>query len=668
MENKPLVHFDNVVVQNNPRENLRVNQLNNVIVLNPKQRTFTIDFTATDVAFPERAYFSYRLIGYQEDWIKTTHSEIQFINVPHGNYVLELRVVDGLRTSSASMSLHLEPFWWQTIAAQFFFGACLLLITWWAWYVYTRHRNLRRNLELEHNEREKIAVMSQMRSQFFANISHEFRTPLTLISGPIEDRIKLEKDPSEQHALNKVLDQTKRMLKLVNELLDLSKLESGRLPLKPKAGDIMQYVQSIAESFNNMAAEKELKYSVDIKPKCVYLEFDPEQVTKLVVNLTANAIKFCPVAGNVSLEFGYDDQLQKFRIDVYNDGEAIPEGELSMIFDPFYRASNAQTQGSGIGLALVKELVENMNGTIDAFSDALNGNRFRVLLPLSPAKGFEFQSNCEPTMGSTSRASSSTGQVETSAYQLLIIDDDEEIRNYVSDVFTGAEQPITAANSELGFKLAVEIIPDLIICDVMMPGPGGIAFCERLKSDPRTDHIPIILLTAKAELADRMDGLRAGADDYITKPFSSEELRIKVNNLINQRNQLKIRFGKHIQSTYKDLPMKSSDERFLEKAISIVHEQIGNSEFDVTQFSSSMNLSRTHLHKKLKVITGQSPSEFIRNLRLQTSAKLLAAGTDQVSVISYETGFNNLSYFTRVFRAKYGVSPTEYKRNSLMKS
>ena len=216
--------------------------------------------------------------------------------------------------------------------------------------------------------------------------------------------------------------------------------------------------------------------------------------------------------------------------------------------------------------------------------------------------------------------------------------------------------------------MAVDIIPDLIICDVMMPGSDGIACCERLKSDPRTDHIPIILLTAKAELADRMDGLRAGADDYITKPFSSEELRIKVNNLINQRNQLKIRFGRHIQSSYKDLPMKSSDARFLEKAISIVHEQIGNSEFDITQFSSSMNLSRTHLHKKLKVITDQSPSEFVRNLRLQRAAQLLAAETDQVSVIAYDTGFNNLSYFTRMFKAKYGVSPTEYKRQSFAKT
>ena len=396
-ENKPLVHFDNVVVQNNPRENLSVNRLHNVIVLNPGQRTFTIDFAATDLAFPERTYFSYRLIGYHEDWINTTHSEIQFINVPHGDYTLELRVVDGLRTRYTSMSLRLEPFWWQTIVARVLFGAVLLLITWWAWYIYTRHRRLRRNLELEHNEREKIAMMSQMRSRFFANISHEFRTPLTLISGPIEDRIKSEKDPSERKALNKILDQTKRMLKLVNELLDLSRLESGRLPVETKAGDIMQYVYSIAESFNNVAAEKERKYSVTIPQEHVYLEFDPEQVTKVVVNLTANAIKFCPVGGNVSLEFGYDHQTKQFRIEVFNDGEPIPEGELSMIFNPFYRAGNAQTQGSGIGLALVKELVENMHGTIDVFSDALTGNRFRVLLPLTPAKRLEFQSEDRPT-------------------------------------------------------------------------------------------------------------------------------------------------------------------------------------------------------------------------------------------------------------------------------
>jgi signal transduction histidine kinase/DNA-binding response OmpR family regulator len=669
-KNKPSIHFDNIGVRNNPGENRKVNPINNKVVLSPGQNTFTVDFAATDLAFPERAYYSYRLIGYHEDWINTSYSEIQFINVPPGDYTLELRIADGLRTSFTSMSIRLEPFWWQTIAARLLFLSVMLLIIWWLSYIYIRDRRLQKNLELEHQEKEKIAMMSQMRSRFFANISHEFRTPLTLISGPIEDRIRAEKDPNEKKALSKVLDQTKRMLKLVNELLDLSKLESNRLPVESRAGDIMQYVHAIAESFNNVAVEKELMYSVTTNRQPVFLEFDPEHMTKLLVNLIANAIKFCPVGGNVSVEFGYDHQTQLFRIEVFNDGEPIPESELSMIFNPFYRAANAQTQGSGIGLALVKELVENMNGTIDAFSDALNGNRFRVLLPLTLAKSSEFKAEDIRPGGSITTHTSSPAkeQPETGSHQLLIIEDDEEMGDYVSSVVTAAGQPVIAANGEAGFKMAVDIIPDLIICDVMMPGSDGIACCERLKRDPRTDHIPIILLTAKTELADRMDGLRAGADDYITKPFSSEELRIKVKNLINQRNQLKVRFSRDIQSSYKDLSMKSSDVRFLDKAISIVHEQIGNSEFDITQFSSSMNLSRTHLHKKLKVITGQSPSEFVRNLRLQRASQLLAAGADQVSVIAYDTGFNNVSYFTRMFKSKYGVSPTEYKRQSFAKA
>jgi signal transduction histidine kinase/DNA-binding response OmpR family regulator len=662
-QNNPRVHFDNIGVHDSPGENRKVNPIHNRIVLSAWQNTFTVNFAATDLAFPDRAYFSYRLIGYHEDWINTDYSEIQFINVPPGDYTLELRVADGLKTSSTSMSIRIELFWWQTMAARLVFLSVMLLVIGWIAYIYNRQRRLQRNLELEHQEKDKIAVMSQLRSRFFANISHEFRTPLTLISGPIEDRIKAEKDPNERKALSKVLDQARRMMNLVNELLDLSKLESGRLPVETKAGDIMQHVCSIAESFNNVAAKKELKYSVIIQREPVFFEFDPEHVTKILVNLIANAIKFCPVGGNVSVEFGYDHQTHLFRIEVFNDGEPIPEGELSMIFNPFYRAANAQTQGSGIGLALVKELVENMNGTIAAFSDASNGNRFRVFLPLIPAKILESQQEDTPTSIITKHSPSpGQDQIETGSYQLLVIEDDEEMGNYVSGVFSAARQPVIAANGEMGFKMAVALIPDLIICDVMMPGSDGITCCEQLRSDPRTDHIPIILLTAKTGLADRMEGLRAGADDYITKPFSSEELKIKVNNLINQRNQLKIRFGRDIQSSYKDLPMKSSDARFMDKAISIVQEQIGNSEFDITQFSSSMNLSRTHFHKKLKVITGQSPSEFFRNLRLQRAAQLLAAGTDQVSVIAYDTGFNNVSYFTRMFKAKYGVSPTEYKR------
>ncbi len=667
-ENKVRVQIDNLVVQSSPGENRRVKPVHNIIVLRPGQHTFTVDFAAADLESPDRSYFSYRLMGYHENWINTTHSEIQFINVPPGEYTLELRVIDGLRTSATSLSLRLKSFWWQTMAARVLFGAVVLLVIWWSWYTNARHNRLRRKLEQEQVEKDKISMMSQMRSRFFANISHEFRTPLTLISGPIEDRIKGEKDPSERKALSRVLDQVRRMLKLVNELLDLSKLESGRLPVETKAGDIMQYVNSIAESFNNAAAEKELKYTVTIPPKLVFLEFDPEQMAKILVNLLSNAIKFSPVGGNVSLEVGYDNKTQQFLIDVGNEGKPIPDGELSLIFNPFYRAGNAQSQGSGIGLALVKELVDNMNGTIEAYSDPVHGNMFRVVLPLHQAKNLESESKARLLRSNipSDAPFSVKGQLEN--YQLLIVEDDEEMRDYVCSIFTSAEPPLTAGNGETGFKLAVETIPDLIICDVMMPGLDGIACCEKLKSDPRTDHIPIILLTAKTELGDRIDGLRAGADDYITKPFSSEELRIKVNNLINQRNQLKTRFSRHIQSTYKDLPMKSSDERFLDKAISVVYNQMSNSEFDITQFSSAMNLSRTHLYKKLKVITDQSPSEFIRNLRLQRAAELLAAGTDQVSLIAYDTGFNNLSYFTRAFKNKYGVPPTEYKRQSFANS
>jgi DNA-binding response OmpR family regulator len=389
----------------------------------------------------------------------------------------------------------------------------------------------------------------------------------------------------------------------------------------------------------------------------------------VLVNLISNAIKFCPFGGTVSLLLGYDDRAQLLNIEVWNDGKSIPEGELPMIFNPFYRAGNAQTQGSGIGLALVKELVENMNGSIVAVSDSVNGNKFSVCIPLQKTVAPEFQQEdsplCDP---SATEFGSHLHEPPPASFRILIIEDDEDMREYLSGSFAPASQIVTASNGEIGFEIASQILPDIVICDIMMPGSDGIACCEKLKSDQRTDHIPIILLTAKTGLADRLNGLRAGADDYITKPFSSDELRMKVNNLVNQRNQLKLRFGRHIQSTYKDLPMKSADERFLDKALAIIHAQIGNADFNITQFSSSMNLSRTHLHKKLKVITGQSPSEFIRNLRLQRAAELLAADTDQVSPIAYDTGFNSLSHFTRMFKAKYGVPPTEYKRQTFLKS
>ena len=545
-ENKPLIHFDNIGLQNSPGENRKVNPIHNTVVLSPGQNTFTVDFAATDLAFPERAYFSYRLIGYHEDWINTTHSEIQFINVPHGDYTLELRVVDGLRTSSTSMSLRLEPLWWQTIVARVLFGAVLLLITWWAWRAIIQRERLKSNLKLEQMERErehiqleKAQEIDKAKTAFLTNISHEFRTPLTLIKGPTQNLLEeFSNKPKVREQLEVVQHNADLLLKLINQLLDLAKLETGNLLIKNTDGDLTSFLDAIVHSFASAASYKGIDLIIKQPDIRCHARFDKDKLEVIVINLIGNALKFTPAHGQV----GFSADIEKnsspgdvrLIITVSDNGIGIPADQQTKIFERFYQVDQggAHTElGTGIGLALVKELTELMGGQVTLKSELAKGSEFRVVMPLQIIKVLEQiedlphpeKTAAVPLDGFTIAAENGEAPEKP---KILVVEDNADLRKFIIVSLGDDYDFLEADNGKLGLEVALMEIPELIVSDLMMPEMDGLTMTAKIKKDFRTSHVPVIILTAKATEEDKLTGLNTGGTT------TSQSLLIRVNWLL----------------------------------------------------------------------------------------------------------------------------------------
>ena len=642
------------------RENIPDSSINFVRSLNldHDQNTLAISYTGLYPDDPNGLQYSYMLENYHDDWLQVGAQRIaRLTNLPPGNYRFKVKAHNDAGVSNEKvLAIYIRsPWWWSWYSKLLYLLVAFALIS---TYFFFQNRLLKEKIE-----REKIADISNMRSRFFANISHEFRTPLTLIRGPVEDKMLITKNSVEKKELRKIYDQTSRMLKLVNELLDLSKLDVAKLRLEEKSADIHSFLRRNTEIFRSTVEQRRLILNIEIPENSQFVRFDAENLEKILVNLIANAIKHCPEYGKVEIKTQYEVSEGTMHFSVKNEGEPIPEHELSDIFNRFYQASNAKHQGSGVGLALVKELIDLMNGSVSVSSSFKEGTTFMVVIPMEVSNELQevkFTSEIKRIGEIRSEATNTNIKRSSKAEEILLVEDNSEVRQYLGSILAKSYRVIQAKNGKEGCELALNQIPDLVISDVMMPEMDAVEMCQKLKTDQRTDHIPIILLTARADTGSRLECLESGADDYLSKPFHTQELLARVANLLKLRANLKERFKQSIQVISSDITISSSDQRFLQKAIEVVAKHLDDTDFDVQIFSSELNLSRTHLHKKLKSIADQSPSEFIRNLRLQHAAELLAANFDNVSQIAYATGFNNLSYFARCFKEKYGVTPTDF--------
>jgi signal transduction histidine kinase/DNA-binding response OmpR family regulator len=525
-------------------------------------------------------------------------------------------------------------------------------------FVYFQFRNRQKTTK-------KLQELDTAKSTFFANISHEFRTPLTLIKGPIEDHLNSDKlSPTERKNFKAALRNTQRLKDLVDQLLALARLESGNLRLNIQQANMPNFIIAQAEAFSFSCDEKNIALNIEVEKDEIEDWFDQDVLEKILYNLMGNAIKYTPEKGSITLKGERQDK--KFKISVINSGNYIPLNLQQKIFTRFYQ-TDSKNPGTGIGLALTKDLAEIHKGNISVKSEENGTTEFSVILPVNK-NSFEeaqiFSQSTEkesiPLQAISEKFIEKEIVLPEDAPVILVIDDNKDIRDYVNSIFENTYSVHTAANGKEGFEIAIETIPDIVISDVMMPEEDGFTFTKHLKEHQLTSHIPVILLTAKTQITSKLEGMGIGADAYITKPFNSQLLKATAENLIENRRKLQQRFAQEVVLTTKDISISSADEQFLERLQKVLDANITDSDFSIENFGNEMGVSRMQLHRKLKAMTGQSASEFLRTQRLKLALKLLQEKKISISEVGYTVGFNDPSYFAKCFKQEFGSSPSEY--------
>jgi signal transduction histidine kinase/DNA-binding response OmpR family regulator len=518
-------------------------------------------------------------------------------------------------------------------------------------------------------EADRLQELNEFKTRFYTNITHEFRTPLTVIMGMAE---QIKNHPQEKNLIQR---NSADLLRLINQLLDLSKLESGSLTLKPVHNDINVFLQYLTESFYSTAHQKGIRLVFHSEARAIWMDYDEEKMQQIVYNLLSNALKFTDETGKIILhssEVSLDGQ-PFLKLKVKDTGRGIPEEDIHRIFDRFYQINPAEVGegGTGIGLSLVKELTEFMGGRVEVTSEPGIGAEFDVYLPITAnaptAAPKDPQAAVHPPFV-PSRTDDTLDREDEEAFnselpELLIIEDNQDIIAYVKIILADRYIVHSARNGIAGIEQAVELVPDIIISDVMMPGKNGYEVCETLKQDERTSHIPIVLLTGKATQQDKVTGLRFGADAYLNKPFDKEELLLRMENLLRIRRQLQKRYAQQTEArdTEGDLPaITPAEDAFLEKLHQFIHAHLMDADFGVPQLAAAAHLSQMQLYRKLKALTGKTPSRFIRSYRLRQGLELLKQGHLTVSEVAYEVGFTDPSYFSRTFQEEFKKNPSQF--------
>ena len=566
-----------------------------------------------------------------------------------------------------------------------------------------RNLELQRESFLKRQEAEKLQELDRIKTNFFTNVSHEFRTPLTLIMGPARQIFEQSNNKIIKDKAGVIFRNASKLNNLANQILDLAGIEAGRMKLKTSPQNLILIIKRIVSSFKYLAESKKIKLSFTADKNELILFLDRDKIEKILSNLLSNAIKFTPEGGSVTLETktqslfntSYNKGEENFEyaeISVSDSGIGIPENNLKNIFDKFYQVetdSSKGFEGTGIGLALVKELVELHKGDISVKSISGKGTTFKILFPLgkrhllpeeivperiteddyhneNELSGYSFLTRGEKELDPAEKMKGAGFISESFDGKrkplLLIIEDNYEVRKYIIDILDNYYNIKEAFDGISGLNKAFEIIPNLIISDIMMPKMDGIQLCQKLKSDTRTSHIPLILLTAKNTVTDKLEGLQTGADDYIMKPFETSELKARIKNLLEQRKRIHQHFQK-LGFFIDEDSVTSIDQKFLDQIIAKINIYLADENFGVKKLAEDMAVSRSLLHKKLISLVGESPSDLIKRIRLNKAAKLIEQKTGNISEIAYEVGFSNPSYFAKCFQKQFGFGPSQYHTN-----
>ena len=659
-----------------------------------KKNQFRFEYACPSFYEEEKNQFQYILEGFDEDWSAwSSETKKDYTNIPAGDYSFKVRsknIFNQISTEDRYSFSVLPPWygtWWAYVL--YFLGAIGIMALYSKWRsqelqkknvalentINKRTLEIRQKNELLNHQTEQLVQLNDSKTRLYSNITHEFRTPLTVILGMAET-LKTNVLNKSFEGVDKSLEMIRRngknLLQLVNEMLDLAKVESGSMALNLVQTDVIPFVKYLSESFHSLAESKKINLTVYSEINALEMDIDVNKMASIISNLLSNAIKFTPANGKIIVHLNKikTQDRELFSIKVQDNGLGLAADDIAHLFDRFYQVDNESTQyqeGTGIGLSLAKEFVELMNGTIGVESTLGKGSTFTVQIPVTnnAVKTIDAKIIVEPPIKKAIKFTKTEPSITDEASTLplaLIIEDNEDVAHYLKTCLQGKYHTMHASNGDIGIAMAIENIPDIIISDVMMPGKDGFEVCAILKTDVRTDHIPIVLLTAKVTPEDRLTGLAQGADAYLAKPFNEKELFIRLDQLVLLRKKLIDKIQKDGLNTVLDRRAESPETKFLQKVIQFVNEDISNSAFGSSDLADKLHLSESQIYRKLKAITDKSTAVFIRSIRLQKAKELIETTEKTISEIAYETGFNDPSWFSRAFKEEFGLAPSEFSK------
>lgn len=643
-------------------------------ILRPNYKSLRVYYSAPTYDETSLTVYRYKLEGFDSQWSEwNTETYKDFTGLPPGQYqfLVESKNIYEETGEVAALSFRIIPpfylSWWAWIIYAVVFGGLIYA----GWRYEIRRLRKKHQQQLKVVELDKLKELDQLKSRFFADISHEFRTPLTLILGPVENLLSSNPNPNDAKQFHLIKRNALRLLRLINQLLDLSKLDAGKMQLHLQREDLVTMCKGLIHSFESLGQTKSIQLSFVSQLDHAMVSIDRDKIEQVISNLISNAVKFTKEGGSVRMNLSVLENENFIQINVADTGAGISQEQLTHVFDRFYQGDEAAgitEPGTGIGLALAKELVELHNGKITVSSKPDEGTTFTVLLPYDPNAQQPLRSVSEvhqiaiELQPDIHQGESMRVRVDETMPSLLLVEDNPDMREFIKDALSANYRIIQAADGNEGVEKAIETIPDIIISDIMMPHKDGLALTGELKADIRTSHIPILLLTAKADIESKLAGLRRGADDYVAKPFNQEELRIRTHNILENRKRFWSRF-----TTFNELPAPTTEDEkiedeFILRVRSYIETHLSDANLEVDGLAREFGMSRSQFFRKIKALTDQSPSHLIRSIRLQTAKTLLETTGKNVAEVAYAVGFSTPTYFSDAFTENFGIRPSQLKK------
>ncbi len=659
------------------------------IYLSHKDNMFALEFSTFDFGSAKRVYYRYMMEGLNSQWMNTEQgvSRINFTNINHGTYQLRIKACIFDNSSEEKIiTLVIAPPWFLTGWAKLFYTILFIIVVWGiTWFIKDKIRQKNELMRREHAEQ-----ISEAKLQFFINISHEIRTPMTLIISPLEKLIESGQQDENQKVYMLMYRNAQRILRLINQMMDVRKIDKGLMAVKFQETDIVEFIEDLMQTFEYQSNKRNIRFEFVHEDSHLKVWVDLNNFDKVLVNILSNAFKFTPDNGEITvlLKERRDETSQEplrhfFEIIVADTGSGIEESKIEKIFERFYQINSGNPEvnfGTGIGLHLARSLVELQYGTLYARNRSGGGSEFIIRLPMGCAHLSDMEREQKTDIPLVQKMHNQfpaelyhedikifdKKSKSKTNYRILIVDDEDEIRQYLCAELSNTYKVYEAVNGKRAMEIILQEKPDLVVSDVMMPEMDGITLCKKLKSNINVNHIPVVLLTAKATDEDKAEGFDTGADAYISKPFNIELLKRVIAGVIDNRERLKQKASdsNDNKALIEPVVLRSSDQRLYEKVIKIVNENIANPDLNVETLASGTGMSRVHMHRKLKEITGQSARDFIRSIRLKQAADLLSNQKLTISEVAYSLGFSNLSHFSNSFREFYGRSPKEYAEHN----